>query len=110
MVRILAHARPLAHGEPNGPAACLFPSRSRRAADRQQRDDEHDHGPPRDCERAVVPGEDVPHAASLRPASYAAVMNPVKKLMSWWRGPTDPETLAREAEDQRLQEDQQTIR
>ena len=44
----------------------LFPARSRRAADRQQRDDEHDHGPPRDCERAVVPGEDVPQADSLR--------------------------------------------
>ena len=37
-------------------------------------------------------------------------MNPVKKLMSWWRGPTDPETLAREAEAQRLQADRQTIR
>jgi len=37
-------------------------------------------------------------------------MNPVKKLMSWWRGPTDPETLAREAEEQRFQADQQTIR
>ncbi len=28
-------------------------------------------------------------------------MNPVKKLMSWWRGPTDPETLASD-EAQRL--------
>jgi hypothetical protein len=28
-------------------------------------------------------------------------MNPVKKLRSWWRGPTDPETLASE-EAQRL--------
>ena len=28
-------------------------------------------------------------------------MNPVKKLKSWWRGPTDPETLASE-EAQRL--------
>jgi hypothetical protein len=28
-------------------------------------------------------------------------MYPVKKLMSWWRGPTDPETLASE-ETQRL--------
>ena len=28
-------------------------------------------------------------------------MNPVKKLMSWWRGPTDPETLAQD-EAQRL--------
>lgn len=37
-------------------------------------------------------------------------MNPVKKLVSWWRGPADPETLAREAEEQRLPEDQQTIR
>lgn len=37
-------------------------------------------------------------------------MNPVKKLMSWWRGPTDPETLAREAEEQRLLADRQTIR
>ena len=41
---------------------------------------------------------------------YDAVMNPAKKLMSWWRGPTDPETLAREAEEQRLLADRQTIR
>ena len=41
---------------------------------------------------------------------YDAVMNLVKKLMSWWRGPTDPETLAREAEAQRLLADRQTIR
>jgi len=34
-------------------------------------------------------------------------MNPVKKLMSWWRGSTD---LASEAESQRLQADRQTIR
>jgi len=25
-------------------------------------------------------------------------MNPVKKLISWWRGSNDPETLASEAE------------
>jgi hypothetical protein len=37
-------------------------------------------------------------------------MNPVKTLTSWWRGPSDPETLALEAEEQRLHEDQQTIR
>jgi hypothetical protein len=37
-------------------------------------------------------------------------MNPVKKLVSWWRGPTDAETLAREAEEQRLEADQQTIK
>ncbi len=37
-------------------------------------------------------------------------MHPVKKLMSWWRGPTDPATLAREAEEQRLLADRQTIR
>ena len=37
-------------------------------------------------------------------------MNPVQKLMSWWRGPTDPETLTREAEDQRLLGDRETIR
>jgi hypothetical protein len=37
-------------------------------------------------------------------------MNPVKKLASWWRGPTDPESLARDAEEQRVQADQQTIR
>ena len=41
---------------------------------------------------------------------YDAVMNLVKKLMSWWRGPTDPETLAREADEQRLLADRQTIR
>jgi hypothetical protein len=37
-------------------------------------------------------------------------MNPVKKLMSWWRGSTDPETVASEAESRRLQADRQTIR
>jgi len=37
-------------------------------------------------------------------------MNPVKKLRSWWRGPTDPETLASE-EAQRLHAERlQTIR
>ena len=41
---------------------------------------------------------------------YDAVMDPVKKLMSWWRGPTDPETLAREAEEQRMEADRQTIK
>ena len=37
-------------------------------------------------------------------------MNPVKKVVSWWRGPTDPESLAREADEQQLRADQQTIR
>ena len=37
-------------------------------------------------------------------------MNPVKKLMSWWRGPSDPETVASEAEAQRQQARRQTIR
>jgi hypothetical protein len=37
-------------------------------------------------------------------------MNPLKKLASWWRGPTDPETLASEAEQERLQARSQTIR
>ena len=37
-------------------------------------------------------------------------MNPVKKLMSWWRGPTDPETLASEAEAQQDAARRQTIR
>ena len=37
-------------------------------------------------------------------------MNPVKKLMAWWRGPNDPETLASEAESQRLQTSRDTIR
>jgi hypothetical protein len=37
-------------------------------------------------------------------------MNPVKKLKSWWRGPTDPEALALE-ETRRLEEaSRQTIR
>jgi hypothetical protein len=38
------------------------------------------------------------------------VVRLMQKLISWWRGPTDPETLARDAEEQRLQADQQTIR
>ena len=33
-------------------------------------------------------------------------MNPVKKLMSWWRGSSDPESL----EAAHLREDQATIR
>ena len=33
-------------------------------------------------------------------------MNPVKKLMSWWRGPNDPESV----EAERLAEDRDTIR
>jgi hypothetical protein len=38
-------------------------------------------------------------------------MNSVKKLRAWWRGPTDPETLASEAEAQRSgKDDRQTIR
>ena len=38
-------------------------------------------------------------------------MNPAKKLMSWWRGPTGAETLASEAEAQQLdQARRQTIR
>jgi hypothetical protein len=38
-------------------------------------------------------------------------MNPIKRLMSWWRGSTNPETVAaEEAERQRLQADRQTIR
>jgi len=42
--------------------------------------------------------------------AYDAIVHPVRKLKSWWRGPTDPETLAREAEEQRLLADRQTIR
>jgi hypothetical protein len=37
-------------------------------------------------------------------------MNPVKKLVSWWRGPSDPETVALEAEAQRERDRRQTIR
>ena len=39
-----------------------------------------------------------------------AVVNPVTKLLTWWRGSTDPETLPSEAENQRLEADRQTIR
>ena len=37
-------------------------------------------------------------------------MNPVKKLMSWLRGPTDPESLASTDEAQRLAARRDTIR
>jgi hypothetical protein len=37
-------------------------------------------------------------------------MNPVKKLASWWRGPTDAETVALEAEQHRDKERRDTIR
>jgi hypothetical protein len=37
-------------------------------------------------------------------------MNPLTKLKSWWRGSIDPETLAREAEDQEGRERRDMIR
>ena len=37
-------------------------------------------------------------------------MNPLKKLMSWWRGPTDPESVAATAEAQHLGFNRDTIR
>ena len=37
-------------------------------------------------------------------------MNPVKNLMSWWRGPTDSESVAAAAEAQRLSARRDTIR
>jgi hypothetical protein len=37
-------------------------------------------------------------------------MNLVKKLMSWWRGPADPETLASEADTQRQEARRDTIK
>jgi hypothetical protein len=37
-------------------------------------------------------------------------MNLVKKLMSWWREPTDPETLASDAETQRQEARRDTIK
>ena len=37
-------------------------------------------------------------------------MNPLQKLVSWWRGPTDSDTLASEAESQRVQAGRQTIK
>jgi hypothetical protein len=37
-------------------------------------------------------------------------MNPVKKLMSWWRRPTDPESAALQAEAQRMQLRRDTIK
>jgi hypothetical protein len=37
-------------------------------------------------------------------------MNLAKKLMSWWRGPSDPETLASEAETQRQEARRETIK
>ena len=45
-----------------------------------------------------------------RPGFRLRSMNPVKKLMSWWRGPTDPETLASEAETQRQEGRRETIK
>ena len=37
-------------------------------------------------------------------------MNPVKKLMSWWRGSSDPESAVYDAEAQRELDRRQTIR
>jgi hypothetical protein len=37
-------------------------------------------------------------------------VNPLQKLASWWRGPTDAETLASEAENERGRELRDTIR
>ena len=37
-------------------------------------------------------------------------MNPLKSLVSWWRGPTDPDSLATRAEGQHVQEGRRTIK
>jgi len=37
-------------------------------------------------------------------------MDPIQKLMSWWRGPTDPESVAATADAQHLSMDRDTIR
>jgi hypothetical protein len=37
-------------------------------------------------------------------------LNPFKKLMSLLRGPTDPESVAEEAEAERLRQERDTIR
>jgi hypothetical protein len=36
-------------------------------------------------------------------------MNPLSKLKSWWRGPTDPESVAETAEAQRLSARRDTV-
>jgi hypothetical protein len=38
------------------------------------------------------------------------VMNPVEKLMSWWRRPVDPDALAADAESRRSKAQRDTIR
>jgi len=37
-------------------------------------------------------------------------MNPLKKLMSWWRGPTDPDSVAATADAQHLSVNRETIK
>ena len=37
-------------------------------------------------------------------------MNPLQKLMSWWRGPTDEESVAATAEAEHLAVNRDTIR
>jgi hypothetical protein len=37
-------------------------------------------------------------------------MNPIKKLLQWWRGPTDQESLAETAEAKHLGMNRDTIR
>jgi len=37
-------------------------------------------------------------------------MNPIKKVMSWWRGPTDQESLAEMDEAKRMAVSRDTIR
>ncbi len=37
-------------------------------------------------------------------------MNPLQKLMSWWRGPTDPESMAATDEAKRSAVNRDTIR
>ena len=41
---------------------------------------------------------------------YDSAMNPIKKLMSWWRGPTDSESVAETAEAKHLALNRDTIR
>ena len=61
--------------------------------------------------RPAQSGREGPGSGSSSGAANQNVaVNPLKKLMSWWRGPTDAETVASEAEAQRLQAGRQTIR
>jgi hypothetical protein len=58
----------------------------------------------------LVPTRGLRSGDLRRAGAKIPAMNPLRKLMSWWRGPTDPESVAATAEAQHLAFNRDSIR